>query len=191
MRFFLSILGVVIFIVVVIVIIASHGAPKVVTKPISLSTYNTPTSTLTQITTGQLVADSRRQAIKITVTQSQVSIYILNGYNQTIAKSESFANNSTAYGDFLGAVQLAGFTNSRLTTQSNMFGICPLGNTYQYQLNNGSKTTSNLWSTSCRLSDGTFNGNGSLIRQLFNLQVPNYSNFLNKSINNSLTSTTY
>jgi hypothetical protein len=177
MRFFLSIFGVVIFIVVVIVIIASHGTAKPVGKPIDVASYNYPGSSVTQITTGQLVADSNRQAIQITVTQDQVSIYILNGYNNTISNSESFPNNSTSYGVFLGALQNAMFANARRTTETNMFGVCPLGNTYQYQLNSDTKTVSNLWSTSCSLNDGTFAGSGQLIRQLFNLQIPNYTSF--------------
>lgn len=181
MRFFLSILGVIIFIVVVIVIIASSGTNKGVFKTVNPTSYNNASSSVTQINTGELVSDSQRAAIKITITQSKASIYILGGYNQTVLNSESFANNSTAYGVFLGALANANFTNSRLTNEVNMFGVCPLGNTFQYQLNNGTKLVSNLWSTSCSDSDGTFYGNGSLIRQLFQLQIPNYNDFTNQT----------
>lgn len=177
MRFLLSIIGVVVFIVLVIVIIASSNSSKPIGAPINLDNYNYPESSVTQISTGELVSDSQRIAIQITVTQSQASIYILNTYLHTVVKSESFANNSTAYGVFLGGLQNAAFTDSRRTNEVNMFGVCPLGDTYQYQLNNGTKTVSNLWSTSCSFSDGTFAGNGPLIRQLFTLQIPNFNTF--------------
>lgn len=185
MRFFLSILGVVAFIVVVIVIIATHSTPKSPAKPINLVNYNIPSSSVTQISSGFLVADSVRQAIRINVTQNNVEIDILNGYNQTISKTESFTNNSTSYGVFLGALQNAMFTSSRVTSQINIFGVCPVGETFQYQFYNGAKTASNLWSTSCSFSDGNFAGNGPLIRQLFALQIPNYRDFTS-TVNSSL-----
>ncbi len=188
MRFFLSILGVVIFIVVMIVIIASHGpAPsKTLRKPIDPTTYNYPGSSITQITTGNLVANSNRQAVKITVSQDQVSIYLLNTYNQTISKTQSFSNNSTAYGIFLEAMQNNLFTTSRPSLYKYTFATCPLGQTYQYQLSSNAKMVSDLWSTSCSNAQGTFAGYGSAIRTLFNLQVPNYTSFMSTGVNTSL-----
>jgi hypothetical protein len=183
MRFFLSIFGVILFIVAVIVIIATSGPSKTIKKSISLTSYNYPGSSVTQTTSGELVGDSQRRAIQITVSQSAVSIFILSGYNQTVSNSETFQNNSTSYGVFLGALQNAMFTSSRKTTETNMFGVCPIGNTFQYRLNNSTNTVSNLWSTSCSLNDGTFNGNGPLIRQLFSLQIPNYNSFIQSTDN--------
>jgi hypothetical protein len=189
MRFFLSILGVVIFIVVMIIIVASHGSSpskKPLQKPINLSSYNYPGSSLTVITTGSLVADSNRQAVEITVSQDQVSIALLNTYNQTVSKTESFPNNSTAYGVFLSSMQNEQFTTSKLTTEKSIFATCPLGQTYQYQLSNTTKIVSNLWATSCSNLDGNFDGFGSTIITLFNLQIPNYSSFMSSGVNNSL-----
>ena len=75
-------------------------------------------------------------------------------------------------------MQIAGYTNSKRTTQTNIYGVCPLGSTYQYQLTNSGNSIVNTWSTSCTNIDGTFIGNGPLIRQLFTLQIPNYTNFV-------------
>jgi ABC-type antimicrobial peptide transport system permease subunit len=177
MRFFLSILGVIIFVVLVIVIIASGNSGGNIVKPVNLVNYNTPNSAVTQITTGPLVADEQRQALKITISQSQRTIEVLSGYNQIVTKTEILQNNPASYSVFLGALANASYTTSRKTNQINMFGVCPLGNTYQYQSYNGTKTLSNLWSTSCALSDGNFAGNGPLIRQLFALQFPDYNTF--------------
>jgi len=178
MRFFLSLLGIVIFIVVVIVIIASHGSGKPAPKPINLDNFNTANSSVTQITTGELVGEESRQAVKVTVTQSARTIYLLSGYENNVSSSETFANTPAAYSAFLGALQNNGFAVSRPTTEANMFGVCPLGDTYQYELDNYTSTVSSLWSTSCSITDGTFNGYGSTIRQLFSLQIPNFLTYV-------------
>lgn len=181
MRFFLSILGVVIFVVVAIVIIASQGSNKPLKKPINLNSYNNSNSALTQTTTGQLVGDGQRQAIRIVITQSERTLYLLGGYNQNVVADESFPNNSTAYGIFLAAMDVNNYTLSRKanTGSTNMFAVCPLANTYQYKFTNGSNTLSDLWSTGCNANQGTFSGDGPLIRQLFSMQIPNYSTFTN------------
>jgi hypothetical protein len=178
MRFFLSILGVIIFVVVVIVIIASSSSGKSSIKPINATNYSSFGTSVSQTSTGQLVGNNQRQAIRITVTSSERDIYFLNGYDQTISNSETFTNTSTAYSVFLGALQNAGFTTSKKTAQTNIFGVCPLGNTYQYELDSTTSTVFNNWSTSCYASDGNFGGNGPLIRQLFALQIPDYSTFV-------------
>ena len=183
MRFFLSILGVIIFIVVVIVLIATHSSGKPAIKPVNLNNYNFSGTSVSQTTTGRLVGNNEREAIRITITNTERDIYLLNTYDQTIANSETFPNTPTAYNVFLGALQNAGFTLSRTTTQTNIFGVCPLGNTYQYELDGSANTVFNNWSTSCTARDGSFAGNGPLIRQLFSLQIPNYNDFI-KSTNN-------
>lgn len=187
MRFFLSLLAVVVFIVVVIVIVATHNSHPAAPKPINLDNYNYAGTSVSQITTGELTGEENRQAIEITVSDNQKSIYILDGYEQNIASSQTFGNTSAAYGVFLGALQDQGFAISRKTTEVNMFGICPLGNTYQYELNSNGNTVFNLWSTSCALTDGTFDGLGSTIRQLFDLQIPDYNTFV-QSLNSLNTS---
>lgn len=177
MRFFLSIFGVIVFIVVVIVIIANNSNSSTSPKPIVLTNYNNANSSVTQISTGTLVGEENRQAVRITISQASRTIYFLTGYEQTILNSETLPNNPQSYSVFLGALSNAGFTSPRKTSEVNMFGVCPLGSTYQYQLNNNNNSVSNLWSTSCQISDGTFNGDGPLIRQIFELQIPDFSNF--------------
>ena len=178
MRYFLSVLAVIVFLVVVIVlIVTNHSGPGTTAKIINITSYNTPNSAVSFITDGTLVGNDQRQAIEITITQSSRSIYILDGYNQNIASQESFTNVPAAYSAFLGAMANYGFTDSRSTSEQNMFAICPLGNTFQYQLTNFSSLVSNLWGTTCSNSDGNFNGYGSTVNYLFTLQIPNYAAF--------------
>lgn len=176
MRYLLSVLAIIIMVVIAIVIIATHGKTNTV-KPIVVTGYNYAGTSVSQTTTGELVGDEQRQAYRITVTETSRTIYLLSGYQQVIYGSENFVNNPTAYGVFLGALQNAGFTFSRHTNEVNMFGVCPLGNTYQFELDSPTATVSNLWSTSCLTRDGTFAGTTGLIRTLFALQIPNFNAF--------------
>jgi hypothetical protein len=182
MRFFLGILGVIIFIVVIIVLIATHGTNKtaITYKYINLDSYNNSTSSLVQTTYGTLVGNERRVAIQVKVSQSERTINVLSTYDNIVISTESFGNTSSGFRAFLGAMQNAGYVNSRPTTQTNIFGICPLGNTFNYQLYGDKGVLHDTWSTSCSITDGTFNGNGSLIRQLFTLQISNYRDFTAK-----------
>ena len=177
MRFILSIVGVILFIIAIIVIISQGNTTTIDTRKIDLAKYNYPGTSLTQTTSGNLVGNDQRAAIRLTISQSERTVYLLSTYDQTVVNSESFPNTPAAYGAFLGAMQNAGYTNSKITSQKNIYGVCPLGSTYQYQFNNANSIQSNLWSTSCTSGDGTFVGNGPLIRQLFTLQIPNYKTF--------------
>jgi hypothetical protein len=178
MRFILSIIGVVIFIVVVIVLIATHTTRTAPPKPLNLDGYNYVGTSVSQTTTGELVGEESRQAIEITISQSQRAIYLLSGYEQNVTNSESFPNTPAAYSAFLGALQNQDFTRSRKTSEVNMWGVCPFGDTYQYELSNFATTVFNRWSTSCSLNDGNFDGFGPNIRQLFIMQIPSYNNFV-------------
>jgi hypothetical protein len=177
MRFFLSILAVIILVVVVIVLIASNNPSKSIVKAINVNSYNNSGSSVTVTTTGELVGEDQRQAIRVTIDQSERSIYLLTGYEQSIAGSETFPNTPAAYSAFLGALENQNFALERKTDEQNMFGVCPLGDTYQYELDSSTRTVTNLWSTSCSASDGTFDGYGQTIRTLFSLQIPNYVSF--------------
>ncbi|HUD07109.1 MAG TPA: hypothetical protein VMR34_04430 [Candidatus Saccharimonadales bacterium] len=177
MRYILSVIGVIVFVVVIIVLIATSSSKKPNGHSIDITNYNYSSSSVSQTTDGPLVGEDQRQAIKIQISQAERVIYILNGYEQNISGTEAYANTPAAYQAFLGALDTYGFTKSRTTTETNIEGTCPLGNTYIYELNNGSGDISDLWSTSCSLKDGTFFGDGPLLRQLFQLQIPNYESF--------------
>jgi hypothetical protein len=177
MRYFVTILAVIFIVVVIIVLIAKGGGNgRPITYP-NLTNYSNSGSSVSQIVTGILTGEEQRQSFEITITQSSRSINIFSGYELTVANTESFSNTPAAYNVFLQGLQNAGFSKSRTTNQTNIFAVCPLGDTFQYILNSPNKTVSNLWSTSCKLSDGNFNGQGQLIRTLFQLQIPNFRVF--------------
>ena len=178
MRYIVSILVVVLFVVLAIVLIATSTSHKNISNGVNLTKYNYAGTSVSQTTFGVLDGDDQRVAIEITVTQESRTIDILSGYENTISNTESYANTSQAYTAFLQALDVAGFADNRATSEPYMLGACPTGQTYQYVLNTPSGTPSSLWGTSCSAGDGTMNGEGPLIRQLFQLQISNYNTFV-------------
>lgn len=177
MRYILSIIGVIVFVVIAIVLIAASGSHTPPVKAINVTNYNYPGTSVSMTTNGVLNGEDIHQAIRITVSDNARTIDILSGYEQNVTSSQTFPNTQQAYDDFLQAIQVAGFTDSRITTEKYMFGACPTGFTYTYNLSDIKGNVSNLWGTDCSNGDGTMAGDGSLIQQLFQNQISDYLNF--------------
>ncbi len=124
---------------------------------------------------GRLVGETERRAIRIVVNQRERRLEILNGYQETVERSQTFVNSPTAYETFLRALNLAGFNRERETTVKDERGMCPLGNVYIYDLTDGSDHPIHLWSASCNNRLGTLAGDVYLIRQIFQNQIPEYT----------------
>lgn len=98
------------------------------------------------------------------------------GYEGEIITSQSYTNNSTAYANFLRALQLSGFTTGIKDDKLNdERGYCPTGKRYLYEIKDGSRSLQRYWSTSCSATQGSFRGKASTIRSLFVEQIPDYS----------------
>lgn len=178
MRYIISIIAVIIFVVIAIIIIATSGSHAPANKPgVNLVNYNYPGTSVSQTTEGELVGEDQREAVRVTVTQSLVEVDILSGYEENITNTEKFANTPAGYEAFLQGLELAGFIAGRTTTEKYMLGVCPEGQIFTYILKSPTKTVTNYWGTSCDSGDGTFAGNASLVQQLFQMQVSNYQNF--------------
>jgi len=184
MRYFLGVLAMLFIGALAVYLIYSQPSSNngSITKKntgLVLSSYAGSDASVQQTTTGRLVGEEDRRAIRITVSRSQRTIDILGGYEETILSTQQITNTQAAYNAFLHALDNEGFTKSKKSPESSQSGVCPLGNQYNYTVLEGTNDLSNLWSTSCTLSDGTFNGNGPTIRQLFQSQINNYSQFVN------------
>ena len=188
MRYILGVLGVVLVAFLAIILITTHGpsndgsanSPK---KPagINLFDYDNGDSAVKMTIQGRLVGEDQRQAIRVTVTQSQRHIDMLSGYEENASKSETFPNTPAAYSTLLHALNNANFTKKRKGITDDERGTCPTGNRYIYELKKGNDQVQRLWAASCATGEGTFAGNGSLIRDMFRAQVPDYDTFLSDS----------
>lgn len=184
MKFILGVFGIVTLIVVTIILLLSlspnagnSNQPSRV-GAVNVNDYINGTSAVAYTTQGRLVGGDQRRTIVITVSQTQRRAEVLAGYEGQVVRQTVQPNTPAGYNDFMRALQNAGFTRKRVTAQKNFEGTCPLGNIFLYDLADQTKLVSRLWNTSCNAKEGTFAGNGGLIRQVFQNQITDYSKFV-------------
>ncbi len=181
MRYVLGVIGLIILAILAIALIGRTGnQPAQEGKPVvKLVDYENSGARVTHTTEGRIVGEDAHKSIRITVDRNERKAEVLTGYQGSVEKSQSWPNNSEAFQVFIRALSNAGFTRERETTQKDERGICPQGNRFIYQLNDESdKEVTRLWSTSCGSKLGTFGGDTSTIRRLFQDQITGYNKFV-------------
>lgn len=172
-------IAVIVILIVGIAYLFTREPAKEVSSPtkerVDLTQYISEPSTVSYLVEGQLNAEEEHRAIRISISRNIRSIDVLSGYNGIILRTNSFPNTQTAYEEFIFALENAGFTNEQKSVYESEKGVCPLGKRYIYRLDGLGEEISRLWSTSCGSKQGSFGGNASLIRQLFQNQIPDYS----------------
>ncbi|GAC1390575.1 MAG: hypothetical protein NVSMB46_00580 [Candidatus Saccharimonadales bacterium] len=182
MKYILGVLGIVFVLIFAIVLLVRQPSTKSSSdnppaQKLVLSKYANSGANVQLTISGRLVGEDKRRAVRISVNQNQRTVEILDGYGEVVERSEQFSNTQPAYDNFLHALDNAQFTRSRKIPRDDERGTCPLGNRYNYELQVGNDVKSNLWNTSCSSAEGTFIGNGPLIRELFRVQIPDYDTF--------------
>lgn len=125
---------------------------------------------------GQINGEDVHREIRITVGQFQRRLDIISGYSGNIIQTQTFANSSDAYAEFLAAINGAGFLleQKRPPAQADPLGKCPLGQLYEFELNDSGEELSYLWGSSCGNSIGTLKGRSGTLQQLFKAQITDY-----------------
>jgi hypothetical protein len=179
MRYLIGFLGVIAIIILIIVLfVRGGGGPE---KPaIDLADYTTSTSEVAFINDGPVSATQTHDVVKITVNQSEATINVIKGYEGQVVASRSYPMNANAYAAFLLSLKHAGYTigNDDADLKDER-GYCPTGDRYVYELNDNGGQVSRYWNTSCGNRYGTFQGQGPLVRQLFQMQIPDYNELTN------------
>jgi len=175
MRYFIGFLITVglIFFVFVLILRGFQTKPAEVTKS-ALTDYATTSAQVSMTVDGRVVSEQEHQAYRITVDRSEARIEALSGYENQVVDTRTFTNNQASYYVFLRALDLAGFTKGAklASDQANdERGVCANGRRYIFELTNGTSTIQRYWSATCT-SRGTFKGNSSAVKQLFDRQIP-------------------
>lgn len=122
---------------------------------------------------GPITSDQEHRRVVVSVTRNEARLQILHGYQNTVASTVTFANNEAAYAEFLRALDLIGFAqgddNEALSDDR---GYCPTGLRYILQAS-GTDLNTRYWASSCR-GEATSAANVSIVRTLFEAQIPNY-----------------
>ena len=176
MRYVLGVLGIILVILLAVSLIF-RGDSKDQAKDktvVQLVDYAKKNSSVSLTTYGKLVGEQERRAIRVTATPSERRLEVLQGYDESVISSKTYENTQDAYANFLSALAKYGFEKSRKSTITDPRGVCPTGNRYTFDLTDGGTSKSNLWSNSCDKT-GTFAGNSATVRELFRLQIPEYT----------------
>lgn len=123
---------------------------------------------------GPLVGNDEHRSIRITVSPNERRLEVLSGYNEDVINSQTYANTQAAYEAFLSGLGGMGFISPKKTDISDPQSTCVTGLHYYYKLRENGEEKSNLWSTACN-PKGTFNGRAATVRELFQRQIPEYS----------------
>ena len=180
MRYFIGFLvsiGLIIFIIVLL--FHGGGSPKVPKTSKSLVSYST-TATAARLTIdGPINAAQDHTTVQLTVGKDGTTYAQINGYDGSVANSQTYANSPRGYAVFLQALSHAGFTEgSTSKSMADERGYCPLGRRYIFELVNDNQVIERFWATNCG-KPKTYLGNLSLTLDLFENQVPGYSQLTN------------
>lgn len=178
MKYIIAVIGVILaaFIAILVIMNRAPGDQKSpnIKGAVKMADYDNLYATVSLTTQGKMVGDSERQSVRISVSRTERKIEILRGYDEAVERSNTYPNTQSGYETFLRALDNAGFTKSRTSKFEDNRGVCPLGNKYIFDLTYNDEHVSSLWATSCSRNDGTFAGASTLIRQLFERQIPDF-----------------
>lgn len=152
----------------------NQATTKEAPKILKLTDYADRSSQVVLHTDGRLVGEEDRRSVRITVSANERRLEVLSGYNGQVVNSQSYPNTQAAYSVFLNGLSGAGFMKAKKTSITNPQSICTGGKHYYYNVSENGEKKSDLWSTSCDKS-GTFDGRASTVRELFQLQIPDYN----------------
>lgn len=179
MRYILGVFGVIVLMIFIIILIVRREPTPTNTsqtgdKQIVLADYESKPAVVSLTTRGEVTADEERRAIRVSVSAEQRVLEILEGYDERVVSRQTFANNNNAYRTFLSALDTAGFSREQETEFDDERGVCPLGRRFVYKLQDGSDQVMRTWGTSCGAKQGSFGGDGRIVRRLFEEQIPDY-----------------
>ncbi len=172
---FLIIIGLIILgIILLIRAIFGGGEPAPQPKD-ELISYARTNKVMRLTIDGPVNYQAEHRRIIISVGSNENEIRVMQGYQSDVIRRQSFANNPEAYASFLKAIDRLGYTRGNDDEAlADERGYCPQGSRYIFEIVDGNASEQRFWSTTC---DGpaTFEGRGETIIDLFQAQIPGYS----------------
>lgn len=172
---FLIILGLIILGIILFIRLLFGGSEPQPKDTEALTSY-ARTSTIMQLEIGgPITADQDFRRVQIDVGTNGNEIRIYKGYQNEVIRRENFYGSAESYANFLRAIDLLGYTNGDASEElADERGYCPDGQRYVFSIIDGSETKQRFWSTSCG-KQGSFKGSDGAITELFENQIPGYS----------------
>lgn len=172
-------IGVVAFIVIGSILIFSvdWGGSKPVAelvRPVNIADYADTDVKVRMSTRSYINNNQEHQDLVITVGRDQTIGELISGYQGNVVRTQQTGNNPTSYKAFLSALHNASFTSAQLPPVGVQYdGVCSTGQRYTFEfLGAGEDAPKTLWATTCGKKIGTFKGDLSEVKKLFNAQLP-------------------
>ncbi|CAN5373276.1 hypothetical protein BH10PAT4_BH10PAT4_3780 [soil metagenome] len=129
---------------------------------------------VTMTVRGSIVADEQFRSYRIAITPTTRTLTTYTGYLDKQIDQINLANNTTAYEEFIYALEKANYVKgSELTGDENdRRGICATGKVYEFGTLTAGKSVKTLWTTSCSNAKGSLNASVTALTALFLKQVP-------------------
>lgn len=179
---FVAFVAVIIFLIIVIVRggnepeIPSSQRPALVAAASSDAVFSYTTA-------GPISANEDFYRIKINVSRASRSVQVYRGYGDTVVAAKQFDNNTAAFGEFLSALDRAGYTSERRTSFESEAGLCPNGLRMVFESDQFDEAF-RRWTTNCK-ERGSFGGSIDTVSQLYIRQIPGYSQFIAQTRNDT------
>lgn len=162
----------------------SGGNDEPQQQQIKLVDYASSTAVVRYTIDGRVNADQDHNRVRVTVGRDQILFEHIQGYEGRTVRTQTYPSNQQAYATFLRSIDQANFTVGSEEVDDDERGYCPNGRRYIYEVVDGADQVQRWWSTSCGTDIGSYQGgNASVIRTLFQRQVPEW-NDLTRGIRN-------
>lgn len=131
---------------------------------------------------GRIVADEDFRSYQITATSSSRTFVTSAGYLNTQIDRVALGNNIPAYEELVYALNRANLDKGTELSgdQNDTRGICATGRLYRFELLKADKTVKTLWTSTCKGSAGSLDGNVTQLASLFTVQIPNARSLISK-----------
>ena len=148
------------------------------TQTQTVKKLSTDAQSVTYTVYGKVVAEEDRRAIRITISDSERKLEVLQGYDENVLKSERLSNKHSSFEAFLLALETAKFTTRDTSIKTDDRSLCPLGSRFVYETKYDDSNIRS-WLTSCTANSPSFKGDKSIVDTLFKAQIPKYSEVTN------------
>lgn len=131
---------------------------------------------------GRIVADEDFRSYQITASSSSRIFVASTGYLNTQVSQVALSNNIPAYEELVYALNRANLDKGTELSgdQNDTRGVCATGRLYRFELLKADKTVKTLWTSTCKGSAGSLDGNVTQLASLFTAQIPNSQSLISK-----------
>lgn len=125
---------------------------------------------------GPIVGDDRFRTERISISPTQRTYTIYEGYLEDVEDQQSYNNNMEAYEEFVHALDKAAFVepgrDAEVEGVDDVRGICATGRVYDFEIVGSTGTVHQTWTSTCKGSPGSFGASLEQVIKLFTAQIP-------------------